>query len=203
MFKVILAVGAVVSQVPGKARGIFTLGGQQAVHYDDTLPPEAVDQARREFSARTGTATGSVEPCPDQRGARRCRRQKLAAEHAEVAVMQSEEEIMLAINATEADCTRVLRTHCPAPGNAGPPTTAQNFRQSRHIRPCLRHEMENRRARRWVKTIRELHTERVKQQNMQLARRADLVALNAESARMLARYRELRAEAAARAAASP
>ena len=31
------------------------------MHYDDALPPEAVDQARREFNAETGNATGSVD----------------------------------------------------------------------------------------------------------------------------------------------
>src|SRR5207342_3469448 len=30
------------------------------VHYDDALPAEAVDQARQEFSATTGTHTGEV-----------------------------------------------------------------------------------------------------------------------------------------------
>ena len=43
-----------------------------------------------------------------------------------------------------------------------------------------------------VAAIRELHAESVKQQAMQVTRRADLVALNAEFARMLGRYRELR-----------
>jgi hypothetical protein len=52
--------------------------------------------------------------------------------------------------------------------------------------------------------IRELHAERLKQQVLQLNRRADLNALNAEFARMLARYRELRgAGAPAPAPATP
>jgi hypothetical protein len=44
--------------------------------------------------------------------------------------------------------------------------------------------------------IRELHAERMKQDALQVGRRADLAALNAEFARMLTRYRELRAGAA-------
>src|SRR5690348_14129068 len=31
------------------------------VHFDDALPPEAVNQARQEFSSKTGTQTGAVD----------------------------------------------------------------------------------------------------------------------------------------------
>lgn len=34
------------------------------VHYSDSLPPEAVDQARRELSARTGLTVGEVHASP-------------------------------------------------------------------------------------------------------------------------------------------
>ena len=52
------------------------------------------------------------------------------------------------------------------------------------------------------KTLRELHAEKTKQQNLQTGRRADLAALNAEFARMLARYRELRGAASRSASAA-
>jgi hypothetical protein len=43
-----------------------------------------------------------------------------------------------------------------------------------------------------AQTIREMHTEKTKQQALQVNRRNELAALNAEFARMLSRYRELR-----------
>jgi septal ring factor EnvC (AmiA/AmiB activator) len=52
------------------------------------------------------------------------------------------------------------------------------------------------------KTIRALHAEKLKQQSLQATRRADLAALNAEFARMLNRYRELRGTTAAPATAA-
>jgi hypothetical protein len=51
--------------------------------------------------------------------------------------------------------------------------------------------------------IRGLHAERLKQQTLQVGRHADLDALNAEFARMLARYRELRSGATAAPATTP
>jgi hypothetical protein len=46
-------------------------------------------------------------------------------------------------------------------------------------------------------TIRELHTEFLKQQQFQVNRRVELESLNSEFARVLARYRELKNAAAA------
>src|SRR4249919_1034157 len=61
---------------------------QGKVHYDDALPAEAVDQARQEFSAKTGTATGSVDRAltPEERA-----QQEAAARAAAAASVTAEE----------------------------------------------------------------------------------------------------------------
>ncbi len=63
-------------------------------------------------------------------------------------------------------------------------------------------ELDNRRVLdERARAIRELHAEQKKQEALQVGRRTDLAALNAEFARMLSRYRELRGGNVAPAAA--
>lgn len=188
---------------------------QGKVHYDQALPPEAVDQARREFSAKTGTAVGSVD-----RALTADERAKIEADAkaaAEAAVSANEqkrlEDIMMASYMTEEDMRRAygerisLLTMTIESTDISIKSLRENLAtllsQASDTELDKRRVLDDR-----VKTMRELHAEKVKQQNLQTSRRADLAALNAEFARMLARYRQLRSEAAAtpaatRAAAAP
>lgn len=180
---------------------------QGKVHYDQALPPEAVDQARREFSAKTGTAVGSVDRAltPEERAQLEAEA-KAAAEAAIAANEQKRlEDIMMASYLTEQDMRRAygerisLLTMTIESTDISIKSLRENL--ATLLQQASDTELDNRRVLDdRVQTLRELHSEKVKQQNLQASRRADLAALNAEFARMLARYRELRGAATAPAA---
>ena len=81
---------------------------QGKVHYDDALPPEAVNEARTEFSTRTGSAVGKVDRAltAEERAAQAAA--AAAAEQAAIAANESkrQEAVMMASYATEMDMRR-------------------------------------------------------------------------------------------------
>ena len=180
---------------------------QGKVHYDQALPPEAVDQARREFSAKTGTAVGSVDRAltPEERAQIEADA-KVAAEAAVAANEQTRlEDIMMASYLTAQDMRRAygerisLLTMTIESTDISIKSLRENL--ATLLQQASDTELDNRRVLDdRVQTLRELHSEKVKQQNLQATRRADLAAMNSEFARMLARYRELRSAATAPAA---
>lgn len=183
---------------------------QGKVHYDQALPPEAVDQARREFSAKTGTAVGSVDRAltPEERA--QLEAEARAAAEAAVAANEQKrlEDIMMASYLTEQDMRRAygerigLLTMTIESTDISIKSLREN--QATLLQQASDTELDNRRVLDdRVQTLRELHSERVKQQNLQATRRADLAALNAEFARMLARYRQLSGAATAPATTAP
>lgn len=170
------------------------------VHYDDTLPPEAVNQARKEFNAKTGSATGTVERAltPEER-AQKAAELKAAEEAALLAGEQKrQEDIMMASYRTEAELRRtyeerigLLRTTLESTDisiNSLRENLAMMLSQASDTELSGRKVVGDR-----AKTLRELHAEKVKQQSFQVNRRVELEALTAEFARMLNRYRELKA----------
>ena len=177
---------------------------QGKVHYDQALPPEAVGQARREFSAKTGTAVGSVDRAltPEERAQLEAEA-KAAAEAAVGANEQKRlEDIMMASYLTEQDMRRAygerisLLTMTIESTDISIKSLRENL--ATVLQQASDTELDNRRVLDdRVQTLRGLRAEKVKQQNLQSSRRADLAALSAEFARMLARYRELRSTAAA------
>ena len=177
---------------------------QGKVHYDQALPPEAVGQARREFSAKTGTAVGSVDRAltPEERAQLEAEA-KAAAEAAVGANEQKRlEDIMMASYLTEQDMRRAygerisLLTMTIESTDISIKSLRENL--ATVLQQASDTELDNRRVLDdRVQALRGLRAEKVKQQNLQSSRRADLAALSAEFARMLARYRELRSTAAA------
>jgi hypothetical protein len=178
------------------------------VHYDDALPPEAVNQARKEFDAKTGSVAGQVERAltPEERAALAAAAQK-AADAAKVAEEQRHQEVvMMATYANENDMRRaygerisLLRTTLESTE-----VSIRNVRENLAI--MLSQASEAELAGRKVpperdSAIRGLHEEFLRQQQFQANRRLELDGLNAEFARMLNRYRELKNAAAANAAA--
>lgn len=168
------------------------------VHYDDALPPEAVNQARREFNATTGTATASVDRAltPEERAL------KAAAERAAsnaAAVEQDrkhQEDVMMATYASEADMNRAFAERIGLLKVTLESTDVSIRNLSENLAMLLGQasdtELEGRKVMGdRVKMIRDLHLEKTKQLGMQAARRTDLAALTDESQRMLARFREL------------
>ena len=182
---------------------------QGKVHYDQALPPEAVDQARREFSAKTGTAVGSVDRAltADERAKIEADAKAAAAAAASANEQKRLEDIMMASYMTEEDMRRAygerisLLTMTIESTDISIKSLRENLAallsQASDTELDKRRVLDDR-----VKTMRELHAEKVKQQNLQTSRHEDLAALNAEFARMLARYRQLRNAAAATPAAT-
>lgn len=182
---------------------------QGKVHYDDALPPEAVNEARKEFNARTGASAGEVERAltPEERAGLEAtaQREALAAKAAEE--LKHQEEVMMATYSNENDMRRaygerisLLKTTLESTD-----VSIRNVRENLALMLTQASEAElggkkvppERDA-----AIRELHAEFLKQQQFQANRRVELEALNAEFARMLNRYRELKnANAAAPATA--
>lgn len=181
---------------------------QGKVHYDQALPPEAVDQARREFSSKTGTAVGSVDRALTAEERAKIEADAKAAAEAAVSANEQKrlEDIMMASYLTEEDMRRAYGERIGLLTMTIESTDISIKSLSENLTTLLSQasdtELDNRRVLDdRVKALRELHAEKVKQQNLQTGRRTDLAALNAEFARMLARYRELRSAQAAPAAA--
>jgi hypothetical protein len=169
------------------------------VHYDDALPPEAVNQARTEFSSKSGNQTAQVDRAltPEELAA-----QAKAAADAEVAAKQAEEakrqeEVMLATYSNETDLRRAYgeRVNLLKTTLESTDVSIKNVREN--LAMMLQQASDTELAGRKVtderlKAIQELHAEHLRQQQFLINRRAELESLNAEFAHMLERYRELK-----------
>jgi hypothetical protein len=174
------------------------------VHYDDALPPEAVNQARKEFNARTGNVSGQVERAmTEEERAAAAAAAAQAANNAKLAEEQKHQEVvMMATYSTETDMRRaygerigLLKTTLESTD-----VSIRNVRDN--LATMLSQAAEAELAGRKVPperdaAIRELHAEFQRQQQFQSNRRGELDSLNAEFARKIARYRELKNAAAA------
>lgn len=169
------------------------------VHFSDALPPEAVDQARKEFSAKSGSVTGQVDRALTE--AERAALAAAAETEAEAAAREAErkrvEDAMLASYDTEADLTRAFEERLDLLKRTLEGIEVGISAQRTSLLTQLADAAESELAGRQVDakraaTIRELHEELVRQQDMLMRREAELGALNEEQARTLSRYRELR-----------
>ena len=183
---------------------------QGKVHYDDALPPEAVDQARQEFSANTGTATGSVDRAltPEERAQQEAAAKAAAAAQASAEEQARNEQAMLSSYETEADLRRAYNERLVLLKQTLESTDVGL--QSLHasltavLGQAAQTELEHRKIDAKLSgQIREMHAEVLSQQIFQANRKAELMSLDAEFQRMLTRYRELHDKAAATAAGAP
>lgn len=179
------------------------------VHYDDALPPEAVGQARREFSASTGSSTGSVDRAltEAERAALAQQQQADAIAAAQAEQERRNEEAMVTSYVTEADLRRAYDERISLLKQ----TLESTDVGVRSLRGSLASQLAEASASELANqpvdakraaTIRQLHAELLKQQAFQKNRQVELLALDAEFVRVLQRYRELRAPAPAAAPAS-
>jgi hypothetical protein len=192
---------------PGGPKLYRWVDKQGKVHFDDALPPEAVNQARKEFNASNGTTVGVVDRAltPEERAALAAAAVAQAQAQKGAVEQQRLETIMMASYETEMDLRRaygerigLLKTTIDSTDIS---IKSLNDNLASMLAQASDTELDNRRVLEdRQKMIRDLHVEKLKQEALQRGRRGDLVALNAEFARMLARYRELRAAAAATAA---
>jgi len=169
------------------------------VHYDQELPPEAVNQARKEFSTNSGSQTGEVERAltPEERAQQAAQAATAAEEAKKEEERKHQEEVMLATYTNENDLRRayderlaLLRTTLESTD-----VSIKNVREN--LAMLLQQASDTELAGRKVTddrvvAIKDLHSEYLKQQQFQVNRRAELESLNAEYARVLVRYRELK-----------
>jgi hypothetical protein len=164
------------------------------VHYDDALPPEAVNQARKEFSASTGARAGEVERAltPEERAAM----EAAAVQQANAAKVAEEQahqvEVIMLTYSSENDVRRAYgeRIELLKTTLESTDVSIRNVREN--LATMLAQASEAELGGRKVPperdaAIRELHAEFLRQQQFQGNRRAELDALNAEFARMLTR----------------
>lgn len=180
------------------------------VHYDDTLPTDALEQARKEYSSRTGATTARVDRALTQE--ERTALAEQARTDAEAAAMVEQqrrsEEAMLSSYATESDLRAAYDERISLLKQTLESTDVGMKALRGSLASLLAEASESELANRAVNkkragTIRTLHNELVKQQVFQKNRQVELMSLDAEFARVLTRYRELRSAEAAPAATAP
>ena len=197
-----LVAGAAASQDKPKLYRWVDKDGK--VHYDQALPPEAVNQARKEFSANSGRAEGEIARAltPEERAAQEAAAKLAADSAAKEAELKRQEDVMMATYANETEMRRaygerisLLRTTLESTD-----VSIKNVRENlaTMLAQASSVELANQKVGpERAASIRELHAEFLRQQAFQANRRVELESLNAEFARMLQRYRELKNAAAA------
>ena len=201
------AAGMAHGQTKGGPKLYRWVDKQGKVHYDDALPPEAVNQARREFNAKNGNAVGDVDRAltPEERAAQATAAVAAAAAQKGAAEQKRLEDIMMASYETEIDMRRaygerigLLQTTIDSTDIS---IKSLNDNLASMLAQASETELDNRRVLDdRQKMIRDLHAEKMKQEVLQRGRHADLTALNAEFAQKLVRYRQIKAAATAAAA---
>ena len=168
------------------------------VHYDQALPPEAVNQARKEFSAKSGSTTAEVERAltPEERAALEAQAQREAEAAKTEEERARQEEVMMATYGSENDLRRAYGERLTLLKTTLESTEVSIKNVRENLAMMLQQASDTELAGRKVtddriKSIKELHAEHMRQQQFLSNRRVELEALNAEFARMLARYREL------------
>jgi hypothetical protein len=169
------------------------------VHYDDALPPEAVNQARKEFSRKDGATVGEVERAltAEERAQQAAAAKAAEDSAAREAEARHQEEVMLETYSTENDLRRAYGERLGLLKSTLESTEVSIKNVRENLALMLRQASEAELTGRKVPddrlaTIRELHQEYTKQAQFQINRRVELDALNSEFARVLGRYRELR-----------
>lgn len=180
------------------------------VQFSDTLPAEAVDQARTEINPDSGMATAQVDRAltaeeriaKEKAGAEQARAEK----DAEQARMT--EEAMIASFQTEEDLKRSFQVRLELMQQTLDAIEAGIGSQRASLTGLLSQASEAELAgkpvaAKQVATIRELHSEMVKQQQMLVLKQGELLDLDKELVRLIDRFRELKAPKPPAPAAAP
>lgn len=174
------------------------------VQVSDTLPPDQVDKARQELNAKTGAtqATLDRELTPEERAEQALAAKQEAAAAAIRAQQQRDEDAMLNSYLTEGDLQRAYNERISLLKQTLESTDVSllSLRESlsKQLASASEAELAGRKVNdKQLGTIRELHSELIKQRNFQANRHRELLALDAEYVRVLDRFRTRRAEEAA------
>ena len=169
------------------------------VHFSDTLPAEALQQARTEINAESGRATGEVERAltPEEQA----ERDRLAAEAArterEAERERQTEEAMLASFQSEEDLRRSYGMRVTLMQENLNAIEAGIGSQRTSLAGLLAEAAEAELAgkpvgRKQADAIREIHAEMAKQQNMLVVKQAELMRLDDELEHLVQRFHELK-----------
>ena len=180
------------------------------VQFSDTLPPEAVDQARTEINSESGMATATVEKAltPEER-AERDRLASIQAEaRKELEKVRQTEEAMIASFQTEDELKRSFQVRITLLQQTLDAIEAGIGGQRASLASLLADaseaELEGKKVNaKQAATIRELHVEMAKQQQMLVLQQGDLVDLDSELLRLLERFRSMKGGEAAAPEPSP
>lgn len=172
---------------------------QGHVHYDDALPPEAVDQAHQIFNAKNGIITGAVDRAlsPEER-AQQAAAQKQAAELANQTNEKARaEEALLASYQTAEDLRHSYQERITLLKQTLASTDASLKSLRSTIITLLTEASENELNQQPIDAqkavdLRALHLELIKQQALQSTRATELASLDAEFQAVLARFNALR-----------
>ena len=168
------------------------------VQISDQLPPEAVNQARKEINNK-GQSTGTVDRAltDEERAA-----QALQNKEQEAALKLSEqqkrvEQAMMINYATEEDLQRTYKERIELLQQTIESTDVSIKSIHGSLTAMLAQASENELANKPVDAVRQkqiqsLHAEMLKQQQAQTARYSDVKTMEGEFVAVLARYRELR-----------
>lgn len=170
------------------------------VQFSDTLPPEAVDQARTEINATSGRTTVSVDRALTEE--ERIAKEKADAERArlekDAESARMTEEAMIASFQTEEDLRRSFQVRVELMQQTLDAIEAGIGSQRASLSGQLAQAAEAELAGTAVGAkqriaISELHTEMVKQQQMLVLKQGELEDLDAELVRLVERFREIKA----------
>lgn len=169
------------------------------VQFSDALPPEAVDQARTEFNAESGSTTARVDRAltEEERAAKAeaDRLQAIADKEAEQA--RKTEAAMIASFQNEDELKRSFNNRIDLVKQTLEAIEAGIASQRASLSSLLAEASENELAGRAVTAkqaadIRALHDEMVRQQQMLVLKQGELGELDDELARLVERFREIK-----------
>ena len=169
------------------------------VQFSDTLPPEAVDQARTEINAESGMATSSLERAltPEERAAKQALDAATATATKEAERIKQTEEAMIASFQNEDELKRSFKIRTELLQQTLDAIEAGIGSQRASLASLLADASEAELGGKAVNakqasSIRELHVEMAKQQQMLVLKQGELVDLDKELVRLVERFREIK-----------
>lgn len=193
---------------PGKKLYCWDEGGKRIC--SDTLPPEAVNMARQEFNARSGTRSAEVQRAlsPEERADAALAQAQQLVDAAATETRRRTEQAMLATYASEDDLRRVFNERAVIVDN-NIKTAAYNVTS---LREALASQLLNAGNKelagqkvndKQADDIRQRHNELLAQLRLQTAFQQQRQALDVEIAETIGRYRELKGIGSGTDAAAP
>lgn len=169
------------------------------VQFTDALPAEAVDQARTEINAESGMATSSIERAltPEERAAKQALDAATATATKEAERVRQTEEAMIASFQSEDELKRSFKIRTELLQQTLDAIEAGIGSQRASLSSLLADASEAELAgtavnAKQASSIRELHVEMAKQQQMLVVKQGELVALDQELVRLVERFREIK-----------